>query len=136
MKNILVLIASSIGLVGCVSPATEMINNNFLDVKVTQPQITGIWTAAVGPGLSTIKLNQDGSGLMCESTGAQTNIFKIKHSSGKLFIQSGATLTINNISSEKLSVKTNYSAFNTKMDYRADNNLELAAILCAKELKQ
>ncbi len=136
MKKILTLIAASLALVACVSPATEMINNNFLDVKATQPQITGIWTAAVGPGLSTIKLNQDGSGLMCESTGAQTNIFKIKHSSGKLFIQSGATLTITDISPDRLSAKTNYSAFNTKMDYRADNNLELAAIPCAKQLKQ
>ena len=136
MKKILSLIATSLALVACVSPATEMINNSFLDVKATQPQVSGVWTAAVGPGLSTIKLNQDGSGLMCESTGSQTSILKIKHSNGKLFIQSGATLTITDISSDKLNVKTNYSAFNTKMDYRADSNLDLAAIPCAKEMKQ
>lgn len=135
MKKILTLLASSLILTACASPATEMINNNFLDVKVTQPQASGIWTAAVGPGLSTIKLNKDGSGLMCESSGAQTNLLKIKHSNGKIFIQNGGTLTITGISSEKLSVKTNYSAFNAKMDYRADNDLELAAIPCAKELK-
>lgn len=136
MKKILSLLAASLVLTACASPATEMINNNFLDVKVTQPQVSGIWTVAAGPGLSTIKLNSDGSGLMCESTGVQTTLLKIKHSNGKLFIQNGMTLTVTELSKEKLSAKTNYSAFNAKLDYRADNNLELAAIPCAKELKQ
>lgn len=135
MKKILYLIAASLVLSACVSPATETINNNFLDVKATQPQVVGIWTVAVGPGLSTIKLNQDGSGLMCESSGSQTMIFKIRHSNGKLFTQNGASLEIADISSEKLSAKTNYSAVSTIMDYRSDNNLELASIPCAKELR-
>lgn len=72
---------------------------------------------------------------MCENSGSQTIVFKIKHSDGKLFTQSGDILKISNISADQLSLKTDYSTFSEIIDYRTDNNLELAAPACARELK-
>lgn len=122
-------------LVGCVSPATQMLNNKFLDAQITQPETAGIWTAALAGGLSTIKLNKNGSGLMCEDSGSQVNVYQVRNSNDQLYIQNGMILKKTQINEEVLHVKTTLSAFNVEMKYRADNDLKLATPKCQKELE-
>ncbi|WP_168396647.1 J517_1871 family lipoprotein [Acinetobacter indicus] len=134
MKKILMI--SVVGLLagGCVSPATQMIDNKFLDVQVTQPEVTGIWTTAAAGGLSTIKLNQDGTGIMCEDNGNSVNVYQLRNSGNLIYAQNGMALKKITINNQLLNVKTTFSAFNADMKYRADNELKLATPRCAKEI--
>lgn len=133
-KNFGVILVGA-ALVGCVSPATQMLNNKFLDAQITRPETVGIWTAALAGGLSTIKLNEDGSGSMCEDSGNQVNVYQVRNSNDHLYIQNGMILKKTQINEEFLHVKTTLSAFNVEMKYRADNNLKLATPKCQKELE-
>ena len=134
-KHILTLVAASLVLGGCVSPATQMINNKFLDVEVTPPENTGIWTTAAAGGLSSIKLNQDGTGMMCEDNGHSVNVYQLRNSNNLIYVQNGMSLRKITINKESLNVKTTLSAFNVDMKYRADIDLKLASPRCAQELK-
>lgn len=134
MKKILMI--SVVGLLagGCVSPATQMIDNKFLDVQVTQPEVVGIWTTTAAGGLSTIKLNQDGTGVMCEDNGHSVNVYQLRNSGSLIYAQNGMALKKITITNQLLNVKTTFSAFNADMKYRADNELKLATPRCAKEI--
>lgn len=134
-KRILTLGIFSIVLGGCVSPATQMMNNKFLDVEVTSPEASGVWTTAAAGGLSTIKLNEDGTGVMCEDTGHSTNVYQLRNSNNLIYVQNGMSLKKMVINKESLNVKTTLSAFNIDMKYKGDDELRLTSPRCAKELK-
>lgn len=134
MKKILLIGIAGLLMVGCVSPASQMIDNKFLDVQVTQPEVTGIWTTAAGGGLSTIKLNQDGTGVMCEDNGNRVNVYQLRNSGGLIYAQNGIALKKITINNQILNVKTTFSAFNADLEYRADNELKLATPRCAEEI--
>ncbi|WP_368076106.1 J517_1871 family lipoprotein, partial [Acinetobacter oleivorans] len=34
---------------GCVSPTTQMTNNNFSELQPSTPSISGIWTISISP---------------------------------------------------------------------------------------
>ncbi|MCU4428527.1 J517_1871 family lipoprotein [Acinetobacter pittii] len=133
MKKI-ILLGLAISLSGCVTPVTQMINNKFSDIEPTKPQATGIWTTSVGPGLSTIKLNEDGNGILCEDTSGYINLNKIKYSNGQIYSQNGMILKVSSIDQDKLEAKTTLSAFNINMIYKKDNDLKAASLKCAKEM--
>ena len=134
MKKILLIGIAGLLMVGCVSPATQMIDNKFLDAQVTQPEVAGIWTTAAAGGLSTIKLNQDGTGVMCEDNGHSVNVYQLRNSGSLIYAQNGMALKKITINNQILNVKTTFSAFNADMKYRADNELRLATPRCAKEI--
>ncbi|WP_461196797.1 J517_1871 family lipoprotein [Acinetobacter pittii] len=133
MKKI-ILFGLAISLSGCVTPVTQMINNKFSDIVPTKPQATGIWTTSVGPGLSTIKLNEDGNGILCEDTSGYINLNKLKYSNGQLYSQNGMVLKVISLNQEVLEAKTTLSAFNIGMVYKKDSELKAASIKCAKEM--
>lgn len=135
MKKIFAYFAFVAGLSGCVTPVSQMLDNKFFDVKVTSPEVTGVWTTAAGGGLSTIKLNQDGTGVMCEDNGHSINIYQLRNSSNLIYVQNGMSLKKIAINNDVLNVKTTLSAFNVDMKYRADNELNLASPRCAREIK-
>ncbi|WP_151820819.1 J517_1871 family lipoprotein [Acinetobacter soli] len=133
MKKIILLSLATL-LSGCVTPVTQMMNNKFSDIEPTKPEATGIWTTSVGPGLSTIKLNEDGNGILCEDTSGHLNLNKLKYSNGQLFSQNGMILKVVSIDQDILRVKTTLSAFNVDMVYKRDTDLKAASLKCAKEL--
>lgn len=133
MKKI-ILLSLAILLSGCVTPVTQMINNKFSDIEPTKPQATGIWTTSVGPGLSTIKLNEDGNGILCEDTSGYLNLNKLKYSNGQLYAQNGMILKVISLNQDVLEAKTTLSAFNIDMVYKNDSGLKAASLKCAKEL--
>ncbi|EXA86692.1 J517_1871 family lipoprotein [Acinetobacter baumannii] len=133
MKKI-ILLSLAILLSGCVTPVTQMMNNKFSDIEPTKPQATGIWTTSVGPGLSTIKLNEDGNGILCEDTSGHVNLNKLKHSNGQLYAQNGLILKVISLNQNVLEAKTTLSAFNIDMVYKKDSDLKAASLKCAKEL--
>jgi len=133
MKKI-ILLGLAISLSGCVTPVTQMINNKFSDIVPTNPQATGIWTTSVGPGLSTIKLNDDGNGILCEDTSGYINLNKLKYSNGQLYSQNGMVLKVISLNKDILEAKTTLSAFNIDMVYKKDSELKAASLKCAKEM--
>lgn len=133
MKKLL-LILPFLAMGGCVTPVDQMLNNKFSDVYPTKPQFSGIWTTSVGPSLSTIKLNEDGSGLLCEDSSGYVSLNKVKYSDGKLFAQNGMILKVLKLTEDVLEAKTTVTAFNVTMAYKRDSDLKAASSKCAKEL--
>ncbi|MFW1729294.1 J517_1871 family lipoprotein [Acinetobacter baumannii] len=133
MKKLL-LVLPFLALGGCVTPVTQMLNNQFSEIQPTKPQVTGIWTTSVGPGLSTIKLNEDGNGVLCEDSSGYMTLNKIKYSNGNIYTQNGMVLKVLKLNQDLLEAKTTLSAFNVNMAYKSDNDLKAASIKCAKEI--
>lgn len=133
MKKLL-LILPFLALGGCVTPTTQMLDNNFSEVQPKAPSAAGIWTVSIGPGISTIKLEIDGTGVLCEDTSGHVVLNKIKYSDNMIYVQNGMTLKIASLSRDRLEAKTTLSAFNQNMIYKADNDLKSASLKCSKEL--
>jgi len=134
MKKLIIILGCVIGVSGCVTPATQMIDNKFLDVELTPPKFTGTWTTAAGGGLSTIRLDSDGKGVMCEDNGRTLNVYQLRNSHGIIYTQSGMSLKTINIDPNLLVVRTTFSAFNATLNFKGDNNLKLASPKCINEL--
>lgn len=134
MKKILLISVLGFGLAGCVTPVTQMMNNKFSDIEPKKPQAVGVWTTSVGHGLSTIKLTEDGNGILCEDTSGKLNLNKLKYSNGQLYSQNGMILNVVSIDQDILKVRTTLSAFNVDMVYKKDSGLKAASLKCAKEL--
>lgn len=119
---------------GCVTPATQMINNKFSEVQPSIPSVSGIWTISIGPSISTIKLDSDGNGILCDDTNGHVVFNKVKYSNNMIYIQNGMTLQVKLLNKNILESRITLSASNSNMVYKADNDLKAASLKCIKEL--
>ncbi|MDS7926716.1 hypothetical protein EXD98_03975 [Acinetobacter pittii] len=119
---------------GCVSPTNQMNNNNFSEVQPSTPSISGIWTISIGPSISTIKLDSDGNGVLCDDTSGHVVFNKVKSVNNMIYIQNGMTLEVKHLNKDILEARTILSASNSNMIYKADNDLKAASLKCVKEL--
>lgn len=87
-----------------------------------------------GPGLSTIKLDRDGSGIFCEDTGGHVLLNRIKYFNNTVYVQNGMTLEVKRLDKKILKARTTLSASNLNMVYKADNDLKQVSLKCAKEM--
>lgn len=119
---------------GCVTPLTQMMNNKFSEIQPTSPSVSGIWTVSIGPGISTIKLDSDGNGILCEDTSGHVVFNKVKYANNMIYIQNGMALEVKLLNKDLLEARTMISTSNLNMVYKADNGLRAASLKCAKEL--
>lgn len=119
---------------GCVTPATQMINNKFSEVQPSIPSVSGIWTISIGPSISTIKLDSDGNGILCDDTNGHVVFNKVKYVNNMIYIQNGMALEVKLLNKDILESRITLSASNSNMVYKADNDLKAASLKCAKEL--
>ncbi|WP_457968226.1 J517_1871 family lipoprotein [Acinetobacter calcoaceticus] len=119
---------------GCVSPATQMNNNKFSEVQPSIPSVSGIWTISIGPSISTIKLDSDGNGILCDDTNGHVVFNKVKYANNMIYIQNGMTLEVKLLNKDILESRITLSASNSNMVYKADNDLNATSLKCAKEL--
>jgi hypothetical protein len=119
---------------GCVTPATQMINNKFSEVQPSIPSVSGIWTISIGPSISTIKLDSDGNGILCDDTNGHVVFNKVKYVNNMIYIQNGMTLEVKLLNKDILESRITLSASNSNMVYKADNDLKAASLKCTKEL--
>lgn len=119
---------------GCVSPATQMINNKFSEVQPSIPSVSGIWTISIGPSISTIKLDSDGNGILCDDTNGHVVFNKVKYANNMIYIQNGMTLEVKLLNKDILESRITLSASISNMVYKADNDLKATSLKCAKEL--
>lgn len=119
---------------GCVSPTNQMNNNNFSEVQPSTPSVSGIWTISIGPSISTIKLDSDGNGVLCDDASGHVVFNKVKYTNNMIYIQNGMTLEVKHLNKDILEARTILSASNSNMIYKADNDLKVASLKCVKEL--
>lgn len=119
---------------GCVTPATQMINNKFSEVQPSIPSVSGIWTISIGPSISTIKLDSDGNGILCDDTKGHVVFNKVKYVNNMIYIQNGMALEVKLLNKDILESRITLSASNSNMVYKADNDLNATSLKCAKEL--
>lgn len=119
---------------GCVTPATQMINNKFSEVQPSIPSVSGIWTISIGPSISTIKLDSDGNGILCDDTNGYVVFNKFKYANNMIYIQNGMDLEVHLLNKDILESRITLSASTSNMVYKADNDLKATSLKCAKEL--
>lgn len=133
-KTILSLVVVLLILSGCVIPATQIVNNKFSEVQPSIPSVSGIWTISIGPSISTIKLDSDGNGILCDDTRGHVVFNKVKYANNMIYIQNGMTLEVKLLNKDILESRITLSASNSNMVYKADNDLKVASLKCVKEL--
>jgi hypothetical protein len=119
---------------GCVTPATQMINNKFSELQPSIPSVSGIWTISIGPTISTIKLDSDGNGILCDDTNGHVVFNKVKYANNMIYIQNGMALEVHLLNKDILESRITLSASTSNMVYKADNDLKATSLKCAKEL--
>lgn len=119
---------------GCVTPTTQMINNKFSEVQPSTPSVSGIWTISIGSSISTIKLDSDGNGILCDDTNGHVVFNKVKYANNMIYIQNGMTLEVKLLNKDILESRITLSASNSNMVYKSDNDLKATSLKCAKEL--
>jgi len=119
---------------GCVTPSTQMINNKFSEVQPSTPSVSGIWTISIGSSISTIKLDSDGNGILCDDTNGHVVFNKVKYANNMIYIQNGMTLEVKLLNKDILESRITLSASTSNMVYKADNDLNATSLKCAKEL--
>ncbi len=119
---------------GCVTPATQMINNKFSELQPSIPSVSGIWTISMGPTISTIKLDSDGNGILCDDTNGHVVFNKVKYANNMIYIQNGMALEVHLLNKDILESRITLSASTSNMVYKADNDLKATSLKCAKEL--
>lgn len=86
MKKIISL-SLIFSLSGCVTPTTQIINNKFSEVQPSIPSVSGIWTFSIDPNISTIRLDSDGNGILCEDTSGHIVLNKVKYANNMIIYQ-------------------------------------------------
>ncbi|MCU4562058.1 J517_1871 family lipoprotein [Acinetobacter sp. WU_MDCI_Abxc222] len=133
MKKIIYLV-STVLLGGCVTPTTQIINNKFSEIQPSIPSVSGIWTFSIDPSISTIRLDSDGNGILCEDTSGHIVLNKAKYANNMIYIQNGMVLEVRLLNKDILEARTILSASTSNMIYEADNDLKAASLKCVKEL--
>ncbi|MEB7641765.1 J517_1871 family lipoprotein [Acinetobacter pittii] len=133
MKKIIYLV-STVLLGGCVTPTTQIINNKFSEVQPSIPSVSGIWTFSIDPNISTIRLDSNGNGILCEDTSSHVVLNKVKYANNMIYIQNDMVLEVRLLNKDILEARTILSASTSNMIYEADNDLKAASLKCVKEL--
>ncbi|MFV5343581.1 hypothetical protein VXQ28_08505 [Acinetobacter oleivorans] len=119
---------------GCVSSTTHIANNKFNEEQSSRPLVSGIWTISIGPSLSTIKLEADGNGILCDDTSGHVVFNKVKYVNNMIYIENGMVLEVKILNKDIIEARTILSASNSNMIYKADNDLQAASLKCIKKL--
>ena len=121
-----VLMCLVVGLFGCAT------TNNFFDIKATPVINSGYWTGSHDRLVATLKLNADGTGIICQDGLGTARVMSVKKSNDRLYSQDGTYWNIRNESSTNLNL--NY-VIGGGYSMQKDDNLTLATPACLEKLK-
>lgn len=127
MKNILLLSVLGLIMSGC------MATHNFIDVAATPVTSSGYYTGQYNRTITTIKINQDGTGLICEDVIGTARVMSIKKSNDRLYTQDGSYWKIKSETESTLSLDY---ALGGGYVVQKDNDLKLASPACLEKLKK
>lgn len=111
--------------------ATDYIKSKPVNVDSS---MVGVWVAGMGPYLSTMKINSDGTGLFCYSWNGKDVLYKMIYNGKTLIVQSGEKLDVDNFNSSEIDVTANYYMGKKYTFYRDDSYTKSSAY-CTANLK-
>lgn len=128
----LALACSLILVAGCQSPMSDIINNKYMQVtpEPVRPTMVGFWTGTMGPYLTTMKVDADGTGVLCYSWSSNDIVQKFKHNGSVLYVQDGLKVNISE-ADNSLVLESNYFASKPNQLFK-DSSLKEASIFCQK----
>ncbi|MDR3027252.1 MAG: hypothetical protein LBV35_02205 [Acinetobacter sp.] len=116
-----------IGLSGCTTTA------NFFELKPSTMEYSGNWTGAhQNVSVATLKIKQDGTGIICQDYSGIAKIVAIKKVQDKIYTQDGSFWKIKNINSDNMEL-----AYGMGGSYflKKDDNFSLTTPACLEKLK-
>ncbi|MAI34084.1 MAG: hypothetical protein CMM07_20750 [Rhodopirellula sp.] len=129
-------IALSVFLAGCITSPKLPDASLYLEVEPESPpaEIRGYWTGAMGPYISTIKLDESGRGKLCSAYAHGSSVTGIKYAEGKVYTVffGAADVTLDQ---NLLTVKPDdgiYPAY----EFFSDTELVEAADYCKEQLAE
>ena len=135
MKKLLPIGALCFGftLSGC-AMNNDLLSGQFSSITPKPTDLSGYWSGSGGPWLVTIKFNDDGTGLMCQSYNGKDILDKIKVVDNVVYNQNNLKLKIISKSGEKLALKADYYMGAT-FAFTPDPLLKIASPDCERSLK-
>lgn len=100
MKKI-ILLGTFILLSGCAT------THNFFEITPTQNKYNGLWTGQYDQLVATLKLNEDGSGEICQDHFGTARVMSVKLANDRLYSQDGTYWKF--IPQTPESIKLNYA---------------------------
>jgi len=81
-------------LAGCAVDVLDYKDNRFAEIhpSAARAELVGTWTASIGPYLSTLRIDEDGTGLFCSSWHTHDSLGKIKLVDDVVYFQDGMTM--------------------------------------------
>lgn len=126
MKKILFAAVFGLGMAGCAT------THNFFEVQPTPVSNHGAWTGQYDRLVATLKLNQDGSGVICQDTFGSAKVMSAKRSGDRLYTQDGTYFKIQD--ETPASMKLNF-AIGGGFAMQKDDDLSLVTPACKEKLK-
>ena len=125
MKKVLGL-CLVMGLVGCATTA------NFFELTPTPTNDSGYWTGQYDRLVGTLRLNTDGTGLICQDAFGTARVMSVKVVGDKLYSQDGTYWKIANKTNSSMNL--NY-AIGGGYTMNKDDTLKNITPACAEKLK-
>ena len=115
-----------LGLVGCASTA------NFFELQPTPLESSGYWTGQYDRLVGTLKLDANGTGVICQDAFGTARVMSVKVVGDKLYSQDGSYWKIANKTQNSMNL--NY-AIGGGFLMKKDDNLKEITPACAEKLK-
>lgn len=131
------LIASTLGFIATLSGCAmnnDLLSGQFSAIAPKSTDLSGYWSGNGGPWLVTIKINSDGTGLMCQSYNGKDMLDKIKVVDDVIYNQNNLKLKVTSKASDKLVLKADYYMGAT-FNFTPDPLLKNASLYCESALR-
>ncbi|WP_074860541.1 J517_1871 family lipoprotein [Ectopseudomonas oleovorans] len=138
MQRLLSATLAGILLTGCASPYDDLLKNEFIDVSATPvaPDYVGIWTGASGPFVMTLRIEPNGEGIGCTSSGTGDGRFLLRHRNGTIYFQSGGRVDLSREGDRLVATYPRYGMAQAVVQMVADDDLKNATPHCKDALAQ
>ncbi|GKX58340.1 hypothetical protein SOASR031_06550 [Leminorella grimontii] len=122
-------------LAGCAAH-NDMANNDFPGIVPTAvPEgLVKVWTGSMGPYLSTMKIDRDGTGLYCYSWNGKDVVGRLKYDGTNIIFQDGQRMEVASVNNNELKTHVSYY-MGADYVYYQDNELKNASPFCSKSIK-
>jgi hypothetical protein len=120
---------------GCRSPASDMINNNFISItpEPVPSGLEGVWSGDMGPYLASMQWQADGHGLFCYSYGTANVLQKVKFAADVFYIEDGTRLELKEQGDQSVTVHASYAVGQDTV-LHVDPDYQLASAFCGNAL--
>lgn len=126
MKRLFLIGGVGLALTGCATTA------NFFELQPTPVENSGYWTGQYDRLVGTLKLNNDGTGVICQDAFGTARVMSVKMAGDRLYSQDGSYWKVVNQTTS--SMKLNY-AIGGGFDMKKDDDLIGITPACADKLK-